>query len=186
MRRTWRWMALTCLIVAVGWGETGISAGRGASTVVLIGLDGFHPSYLERPQSRHLRELASAGVRARSLIPVFPTLTFPNFYTMATGLYPEHHGIVSNTMVDSSLGRFTLRDRAAVRDPRWWGGEPIWVTAVRQGKRAATFFWPGSDVAIGGVRPTWYKVFDAVGAQRRSGQRRYSTGSPCPPSGRHR
>jgi predicted AlkP superfamily pyrophosphatase or phosphodiesterase len=124
-------------------------------------LDGFHPSYLERSASRHLRELAQAGVRARSLVPVFPTLTFPNFYTMATGLYPDHHGIVSNTMVDSALGRFTLRDSAAVHDPRWWGGEPIWVTAVRQGKRAATFFWPGSDVAIGGVRPTWYKVFDA-------------------------
>jgi predicted AlkP superfamily pyrophosphatase or phosphodiesterase len=80
---------------------------------------------------------------------------------MATGLYPEHHGIVSNTMVDSALGRFALRNTAAVRDPRWWGGEPIWITAVRQGKRAATFFWPGSDVAIGGVRPTWYKLFDA-------------------------
>ena len=154
-------MALTCLIVAVAWGKTGVSAQSGGSTVVLIGLDGFHPSYLERPPSRHLRELARAGARARSLTPVFPTLTFPNFYTMATGLYPEHHGIVSNTMVDSTLGRFTLRDRAAVRDPRWWGGEPIWVTAVRQGKRAATFFWPGSDAAIGGVHPTWYKVFDA-------------------------
>src|SRR5918994_1916903 len=160
MRRTRRWMGLTCLIVAVAWTEAGISAGSGGSTVVLIGIDGFHPSYLERPQSRHLRELAGAGVRARSLFPVFPTLTFPNFYTMATGLYPDHHGVVSNTMVDSALGRFALRDTAAVRNPRWWGGEPIWVTAVRQGKRAATFFWPGSDVAIGGVLPTWYKVFD--------------------------
>jgi predicted AlkP superfamily pyrophosphatase or phosphodiesterase len=149
---------LVCLIfpeTTVAWAQSP------GSTVVLIGLDGFHPSYLERPQSRHLRELARTGVRARSLVPVFPTLTFPNFYTMATGLYPDHHGIVSNTMVDSALGRFALRDRAAVRNPRWWGGEPIWVTAVRQGKRAATFFWPGSDVAIGGVRPTWYKVFDA-------------------------
>jgi predicted AlkP superfamily pyrophosphatase or phosphodiesterase len=154
-------MALTCLIVALAWGEAGISARSGESTVILMGLDGFHPSYLERPQSRHLRELARVGTRARSLIPVFPTLTFPNFYTMATGLYPEHHGIVSNTMVDSALGRFALRDRAAMRDPRWWGGEPIWVTAIRQGMRAATFFWPGSDVAIGGVRPTWYKTFDA-------------------------
>ncbi len=162
MRRIRRWTALTCLIVAAACGETGVSAQSAGSTVVLIGLDGFHPSYLERPGSRHLRELAGAGVRARWLIPVFPTLTFPNFYTMATGLYPEHHGIVSNTMLDSTLGRFKLGDTAAVRDPRWWGGEPIWATAVRQGKRAATFFWPGSDVAIGGVRPTWYKLFDAA------------------------
>jgi predicted AlkP superfamily pyrophosphatase or phosphodiesterase len=128
--------------------------------VVLVGLDGFLPRYLDRPESRHLRELASEGVRARWLVPVFPTLTFPNFYTIATGLYPPHHGIVSNTIIDSVLGRFSLRDTAVVHDPRWWGGEPIWVTAVRQGRRAATFFWPGSDVKIDGIRPTYYKVFD--------------------------
>jgi predicted AlkP superfamily pyrophosphatase or phosphodiesterase len=161
VRRARRLIGLLALVCQIFPEPTVAWAQGPGSTVVLIGIDGFHPSYLERPQSRHLRELAETGVRARSLVPVFPTLTFPNFYTMATGLYPEHHGIVSNTMVDAALGRFTLRDRTAVRDPRWWGGEPIWATAVRQGKRAATFFWPGSDVAIGGVRPTWYKVFDA-------------------------
>jgi predicted AlkP superfamily pyrophosphatase or phosphodiesterase len=128
--------------------------------VVLVALDGFHPSYLERASSRHLRRLAQGGVRARWLVPVFPTLTFPNFYSIATGLYPEHHGIVSNTMKDPLLGHFALRDLKAVRDPRWWGGEPIWVTAVRQGKRAAAFFWPGSDVLIQGVRPTHYRLYD--------------------------
>jgi predicted AlkP superfamily pyrophosphatase or phosphodiesterase len=129
--------------------------------VIMVALDGFHPSHLDRPSSRHLRELAREGVRARWMVPVFPTLTFPNFYSIATGLYPEHHWIVSNTMRDFVLGDFRLRDTAAVRDPRWWGGEPIWVTAVKQGKRAATFFWPGSDVAIGGVRPTYYRPYDA-------------------------
>lgn len=131
-----------------------------APAVVLVALDGFHPSYLERAPSRHLRDLARQGVWARWLVSVFPTLTFPNFYSIATGLYPEHHGIVSNTIEDTALGRFTLRDTAAVRDARWWGGEPIWVTAVKQGKRAATFFWPGSEAAIGGVRPTYYKQYD--------------------------
>jgi predicted AlkP superfamily pyrophosphatase or phosphodiesterase len=95
------------------------------------------------------------------MVPVFPTLTFPNFYSIATGLYPANHGIISNTIKDTVLGGFRLRDTAAVRDPRWWGGEPIWVTAVKQGKRAATFFWPGSDAPIAGVRPTYYKLFDA-------------------------
>jgi predicted AlkP superfamily pyrophosphatase or phosphodiesterase len=94
------------------------------------------------------------------MVPVFPSVTFPNFYTIATGLYPEHHGIVSNNMRDSTLGRFGLKDTAAVHDPRWWSGEPIWVTAVKQGRRAATYFWPGSDVAIAGVRPTYYEVYD--------------------------
>ena len=128
---------------------------------MLVALDGYHPGYLERSPSSNLRRLAHEGVRARWLVPVFPTLTFPNFYSIATGLYPEHHGIVSNTMKDSALGGFTLGDQGAVRDPRWWGGEPIWATAVRQGKRSATFFWPGSDVQIGGVRPTYYQLFDA-------------------------
>ena len=135
--------------------------GPTGQTVVLVALDGYHPDYLDRAPSRNLRRLAETGVRARWLVPVFPTLTFPNFYTIATGLYPEHHGIVSNTIKDTVLGRFTLRDTSAVRDPRWWGGEPIWVTAVRQGKRAATFFWPGSDAPIWGIRPTYYNLFDA-------------------------
>jgi predicted AlkP superfamily pyrophosphatase or phosphodiesterase len=126
----------------------------------MVALDGFHPEYLSREPSRHLRRIAAEGVRARWMIPVFPTLTFPNFYSIATGLYPEHHGIVSNTIKDTLLGRFTLRDTAQVRDPRWWGGEPIWVTAVKQGKRTATFFWPGSDVPISGVRPTYYRLYD--------------------------
>jgi predicted AlkP superfamily pyrophosphatase or phosphodiesterase len=138
-----------------------IAAAPAGPTVVLIGLDGFHPSYLSRPSSRHLRELARQGVQARWMTPVFPTLTFPNFYSIATGLYPEHHGIVSNTMLDSALGSFSLRDRSSVEDPRWWGGEPIWVTAVKQNHRAATYFWPGSDVQIKRVRPTYYKQYDA-------------------------
>ena len=95
------------------------------------------------------------------MTPVFPSLTFPNFYSIATGLYPEHHGIVSNTMLDSALGNFSLRDRSSVEDPRWWGGEPIWVTAVKQNQRAATYFWPGSEAQIKRVRPTYYKRYDA-------------------------
>jgi predicted AlkP superfamily pyrophosphatase or phosphodiesterase len=155
---------LLCLAaLSLGCPEARPSTARqiSSNTVVLVGVDGFHPSYLERPPSRQLRKLAEEGVRARWMVPVFPTLTFPNFYSIATGLYPEHHGIVSNTIKDTLLGRFTLRDTGQVRNSRWWGGEPIWVTAVKQGKRAATYFWPGSEAAIGGVRPTYYKLYDA-------------------------
>jgi predicted AlkP superfamily pyrophosphatase or phosphodiesterase len=157
-------VALLCAIATVACPASQTASAqqknRDSSIVVLVALDGFRPSYLDRPSSTHLSRLAREGVRARWMEPEFPTLTFPNFYSIATGLYPANHGIVSNTIDDSVLGRFTLRDTAIVHDPRWWGGEPIWVTAVRRGKRAATFFWPGSDVAIGGVRPTYYKVFD--------------------------
>lgn len=88
-------------------------------------------------------------------------MTFPSHYTMATGLYPEHHGIVSNTMYDPAFDSwFRISDPDAVTDPRWWEGEPIWVTAEKQHQIAATFYWPGTDAPIQGVRPTYWKRFD--------------------------
>jgi predicted AlkP superfamily pyrophosphatase or phosphodiesterase len=76
-------------------------------------------------------------------------------------LYPEHHGIVANVMFDPRMPeRFNMSSQTS-RESAWWGGEPIWVTAVRQGRRSATMFWPGSEVAIGGVRPTYWKPFDS-------------------------
>jgi predicted AlkP superfamily pyrophosphatase or phosphodiesterase len=143
-----------------------------ARAVVLVSLDGYRPDYLERPAAARLRELAANGVRARWLRPVAPTLTFPNHYTIVTGLYPAHHGIVGNAIRDPAIGYpFSIRDTAAVEDPRWWGGEPIWVTAQRQGRRTAAYFWPGTEAAIGGTHPTWYRRFDpAVPNQSRVDQ----------------
>ncbi|MGA0919085.1 MAG: ectonucleotide pyrophosphatase/phosphodiesterase [Gemmatimonadaceae bacterium] len=135
-------------------------AQRSAPRVLLIGLDGFRADYLERPAAVHLRTLAARGVRAERMIPAFPSKTFPNHYSIVTGLTPEHHGIVANAMRDSVLGLFRLSDRSAVQTSAWWGGEPIWVTAERQGRRAATYFWPGSEAAIGGVRPSWWDPYD--------------------------
>jgi predicted AlkP superfamily pyrophosphatase or phosphodiesterase len=134
-------------------------AGRNAT--VLISLDGFRADYITRPGAVTLRALAARGVRAERMIPAFPSKTFPNHYTIVTGLYPEHHGIVANTMVDARIGAtFTIGDTLIARDPRWWGGEPIWNTAERQGVRTAAFFWPGSDYAINGRYPTYYTPFD--------------------------
>ena len=130
--------------------------------VVLISLDGFRWDYLQRPAARRLRELASHGARAERLVPSFPTKTFPNHYTLVTGLYPEHHGIAANVMRDSVLGRFATGNDPAVRDARWFGGEPIWVTAETQGMRSAAYFWPGSEAAIDGVRPHWYFPFNVT------------------------
>jgi predicted AlkP superfamily pyrophosphatase or phosphodiesterase len=133
-----------------------------APIVVLVSLDGFRADYLDRAPAVELRSLAQRGVRARHLVPVFPTKTFPNHYTIVTGLYPEHHGVISNTMWDSVIGKtFSLSARDVMVDPRWWGGEPLWITAGRQGHTTASFFWPGSDVAIGGTYPTHYKVYDS-------------------------
>ncbi|HEX3927817.1 MAG TPA: ectonucleotide pyrophosphatase/phosphodiesterase [Gemmatimonadales bacterium] len=129
-------------------------------SVVLVSLDGFRWDYLQRPGAVNLRRLAARGVHATRLVPSFPSVTFPNHYTIVTGLYPEHHGIIANTIRDSVLGTFRISDTTAVRDARWWGGEPIWVTAEKQGEHAADFFWPGSEAPIGGIRPWRWLRFD--------------------------
>lgn len=130
-------------------------------TIILVGLDGFRWDYMERGVTPNLDRLAARGVRAERLIPPFPTTTFPSFYTVATGLHPESHGIVANTMYDPVFRSwFRIRDTSAVRDGRWWGGEPIWVTAEKQGQTAATFFLPGTEAPVAGIRPTYWKPFD--------------------------
>ena len=129
--------------------------------VILVSIDGWRWDYLERFAPPALTALAKAGVRSAGLIPIFPSKTFPNHYTLVTGLYPERHGIVSNSMIDPHLPRrFTLRDRDVQQDTRWWGGEPLWITAQQQGQPAATMFWPGSDVEIHGHRPRYWRNFE--------------------------
>ena len=131
--------------------------------LILISIDGWRWDYLQLFAPPTLGRLATQGVRSEGLIPVFPSKTFPNHYSIVTGQYPNRHGILSNNILDEALpGRFSLsgRDRWAQQDTRWWGGEPVWVTAERQGQIAATMFWPGSDVEIAGRRPTYWHVFD--------------------------
>ena len=104
---------------------------------------------------------------SQGLIPSFPSKTFPNHFTIVTGLYPEHHGIVANNMVDAAIGSEPFSMTAGIsKDPRWWGGEPMWVTAVSQGLRASSMFWPGSEVPIGGVRPTDWMPYDGTKPNR--------------------
>ena len=130
-------------------------------TVILISFDGFRWDYMEKTETPNLHRLAKDGVRAKRLIPSFPSKTFPNHYTLVTGLYPENHGIVSNRMWDSSVNKmFVYKDSISNHENFWWGGEPIWSTAVKQGQKSATFFWPGSEAEIGGIRPTYSVPYD--------------------------
>jgi predicted AlkP superfamily pyrophosphatase or phosphodiesterase len=155
----WRNAALVGLLatVIVGWKSALSETNRGPSdTVVLIGLDAFRWDYIDRPAAVNLRRLAARGSRAERLVPAFPTKTYPNFYTLVTGLTTEHHGIVANTMHDSAYGWFRTGNDPAVRDSRWFGGEPIWVTAEKAGLKTAIYFWPGDESEIKGVRPTWF------------------------------
>lgn len=131
--------------------------------LVLISIDAFRWDYtaLYREETPHLRSLARDGVVADGLVPVFPSNTFPNHYSIVTGLYPAKHGIINNRMFDAARGEFFHYNRPnSVRQSHWWGGEPIWATAIRQGGVSAAWFWPGSEAAIGGVRPTKWRHYD--------------------------
>lgn len=130
--------------------------------VVLVSIDGFRPDYLTRGETPTLSRLAAEGASG-PMQPSFPSKTFPNHYTIVTGLRPDHHGIVNNTMVDPTIPGvvFKLGNAEAVTDRRWWDdGEPIWVTAENAGLTAAAMFWPGSEAPVRGVRPTYFAKFD--------------------------
>ncbi len=131
------------------------------SPLILISFDGYRADYISRGLSPNLAALAADGVRAQAMRSAFPTLTFPNHYTIVTGLYPDHHGIVNNRFIDPVSGKkFVYNDRRTTDDPAWWGGEPLWVSVEKQGEHAATMFWPGSDVDIDGVRPEHWLPFN--------------------------
>ncbi len=133
-----------------------------AHYVVLVSLDGFRYDYAEKYHAEHIRALGIAGATApEGMIPAYPSLTFANHYTLATGLYPEHHGIVANNFYDPQRKRaYHMTDASAVADGSWYGGTPIWVLAEQQGMRAACFFWPGSEAEIQGTRPSYYLKYD--------------------------
>ncbi|MGD9563903.1 MAG: ectonucleotide pyrophosphatase/phosphodiesterase [Pyrinomonadaceae bacterium] len=128
-------------------------------TVILISLDGFRYDYLDKYAPPTLRAMARDGVRAKWMTPSFPTKTFPNHYTIATGLYPQNHGIVGNNVYDFGTV-FTMSNLDEVTDPRWWGGEPIWVTAEKQGQRAASYFFVGTGTRIEGTLPSIYRHYN--------------------------
>ncbi len=130
--------------------------------VVLVSLDGFRYDYAEKYGAKHILALAKEGASAPDgMVPSYPSVTFPNHYSIVTGLYPEHHGIVANSFYDPTRKqRYSYTDSATVTDGSWYGGTPLWVLAEKQGMRAACFFWPGSEAAIQDVRPSYYLHFD--------------------------
>ena len=127
---------------------------------VIISLDGFRWDYTQWYDTPFLDRMAQEGVEA-ALIPSYPSKTFPNHYTLATGLYPDHHGIIGNKFINRATGKkFSLSNREVKHDAHYYGGEPIWLTAQRQGLRTAVFYWPGSDVAVQGKYPDKYFNYD--------------------------
>ncbi|AHY59737.1 ectonucleotide pyrophosphatase/phosphodiesterase [Stenotrophomonas rhizophila] len=142
-------------------GRVPVAAPATTPKLLLVSIDGLRADMLDRGITPNLSRLVDGGVRARWMTPSYPSLTFPNHYTIVTGLRPDHHGIIHNSMHEDALGSFRLSKREAVTDARWWGGEPIWVGAEKAGVRTATLSWPGSEAAIQGVRPSQWRTYDA-------------------------
>uniref|UniRef100_A0AAX7VKH0 Ectonucleotide pyrophosphatase/phosphodiesterase 1 n=1 Tax=Astatotilapia calliptera TaxID=8154 RepID=A0AAX7VKH0_ASTCA len=128
--------------------------------LILVSLDGFRAAYLKEHASHMpvISKLRNNGTTTPYLRPVYPTKTFPNHYTIVTGLYPESHGIVDNKMYDVKQNAFFSLKTDEKLNPQWYQGEPVWLTAIYQKLKSATFFWPGSDVAINGTLPSFYKM----------------------------
>jgi len=156
-------LALISGTTAEATGSGGVNAPEqlGKPYLILISMDGFRRDYPTLFKTRAIDRLAAAGVRAEALLPVFPTLTFPNHYSIVTGLYPAHHGIVANVFRDTSTGNwFIYKQKNSVQDGSWYGGEPVWVSAEKAGMVTAAYFYVGTEVEIGGVRPSHWRAYD--------------------------
>ena len=164
---------LACSVCCTSWAQTAapvIVAEHGPNAsqqlskhyVVLVSLDGFRYDYAKLYQAEHLIALAAKGASApEGMIPSFPSVTFANHYTIVTGLYPEHHGIVENSFYDPARDQtYSYTKSETVTDGSWYGGTPLWSLTEQQGMRSACYFWPGSEAEIQGERPTYYLKFD--------------------------
>ncbi len=130
--------------------------------VILISADGFRYDYAEKYHADHLLALAAEGVKAESMIPSFPSVTFPNHYSIVTGLYPSHEGLVMNNFYDRTLHRFYSSKGATASEGIWYGGNPLWVLAEKQNMLSASYFWIGSEAPIQGIFPTYYYKYNGL------------------------
>ncbi len=129
--------------------------------VILISFDGFRWDYPNRGITPNLQKMAGNGVTALSLQPVFPSKTFPNHYSIITGLYPINHGIIHNDFFDPfSNKRYKVGKKEPVRNAKWYQGEAFWETAERQGITTASYFWPGSELTLDYRRPTYVEYYE--------------------------
>ncbi|PYI09658.1 nucleotide pyrophosphatase family protein [Aspergillus sclerotiicarbonarius CBS 121057] len=132
-----------------------------APTTIFISLDGFRADFLTRGLTPTLSSFIANGVSPQYMLPSFPSVTFPNHFTLVTGLYPESHGIVGNTFWDPELQEeFYYTHPSVSMQPKWWNAEPLWMTAENQGVRTAVHMWPGSEAHIGGMDPTYLDQFN--------------------------
>ncbi len=164
----WRRVLLFLLLMAA-MAPGAATAEQQPRYLVLVAIDGFRWDYLDQYPTPALRELAARGVQADALLPVFPTLTFPNHYSIATGLYPQNHGIVANVFPNEDRSDwYVYKEAESAQDGSWYGGLPVWVAAHDAGLNTAAFFFPGTEADIRGVKPDrWFRYNKAITGSKR-------------------
>lgn len=140
--------------------------------VIMVSFDGFRYDYVQNFNPPHFKQFIAKGSQAEAMIPSFPSKTFPNHYTLVTGLNPGNHGLVDNSFYDPTRKEFYgMRDKAKVTDPYYYGGVPLWELAKRNGIKSASYFWVGSEMSDDSRRPDYYFPFDdKVDPQKRVDQ----------------
>ena len=129
--------------------------------VLLVSFDGFRHDYVNKYNLPHFKELIKQGTAAEVMVPSFPSKTFPNHYTIVTGLYPGHHGLVDNNFYDPKLKKqYGMKDQNVVTDPAFYGGTPLWQLTQQQGMKSASYFWVGSEAPVQGRYPDYYFKYD--------------------------
>lgn len=129
--------------------------------VIMVSLDGFRHDYAKKYGAKNILAIAENGSSASSMIPSFPSKTFPNHYTLATGLYPQNHGIVSNSFYDKTIEKgYKIGAKESVENGSWYGGVPLWNLAQLQGMVAASYFWVGSEADVNGLHPKYYYPYE--------------------------
>lgn len=129
--------------------------------VILISADGFRADFTEKYDARFLQTIQQVGVRAKYMQPSYPSVTFPNHYTIVTGLYPSHHGLVDNTYIDKATNKqYSMSNKQMVSEGKWYGGTPLWVLAEQQKMLSASFFWVASEADIQGIKPTYHYIYN--------------------------
>ncbi len=129
--------------------------------VILISADGFRADFTEKYEANFLQTISKKGVRAKYMQPSYPSVTFPNHYTIVTGLYPSHHGLVDNTYLDVATGKqYSMGNKKMVSEGKWYGGTPLWVLAEQQKMISASFFWVASEADIQGIKPTYHYIYN--------------------------
>ncbi len=131
--------------------------GKSKPYVIMISTDGFRYDYAEKYNAQNLLKLSNSGIRAKAMIPSYPSITFPNHWSLITGLYPSHHGLVDNFFYDYKIGKgYAMNKKENAEDGSWYGGTPLWTLAEKQGIVSASLQWVGSASDAGGKRPTYY------------------------------